>query len=398
MTDGEPEAASGGASSLGAPSVLDHRYGAVDPFTIGIEEEYMILDGETLELACRIDDVIAATKDTVVAGRVRPELTESCTEVATHVCTTIDDARRDLIELRRTLGDATRPLGLRIGGAGAHPFSLSEDQRITANDRYRALVEQLQYVARRESCYGMHVHVAMPSEDVTIGVMEGLLPEIPLLLALSSNSPFWRGKHTGLASTRVAVFSGFPRSGLPPRFSNYADYVEMIGWMEATGVITDYTNIWWDIRPHPQLGTLELRVPDVQFDVEYTLSLAAYVQCCAHEWVERIRAGEEPPAFHRALIAENKWLATRYGVEAQFMDLTSSRRQRVGIPQLVRRRIRELTPHAKELGCTDELAALQRIVERGTGAQRQLRVYNANHDLIEVMNELSEYTVNGGRP
>ena len=391
VEDEEP----GGPS--GAPSVRDHRYGTGDPFTIGIEEEYMILDADSLELACRIEDVIEATNGTVVAGRVHPELTESCTEVATHVCRTVDDARRDLLELRRTLGDATRPLGLRIGGAGAHPFSLSEDQRITANDRYRALVEQLQYVARRESCYGMHVHVAMPSQDVTIRVMEGLLPEVPLLLALSTNSPFWRGKTTGLASTRVAVFSGFPRSGLPPRFENYDDYAEMIGWMEATGVITDYTNIWWDIRPHPRLGTLELRVPDVQFDVEYTLSLAAYIQCCARESVEKIRGGEDPPALHRALIAENKWLATRYGVDAQFMDLTASRRQRVGVPQLVRRRLRELMPHARELECADELAALQRIVERGTGAQRQLRVYNANQDLIEVMSELSEYTVNGGR-
>lgn len=394
MTSVEEDDLTGPAS---ASSVQEHKYGTVDPFTIGIEEEYMILDATSLELACRIDDVIAATNGTVVAGRVSPELTESCTEVATHVCRTVDDARRDLVELRRTLGDATRPLGLRIGGAGAHPFSLSEEQRITANDRYRALVEQLQYVARRESCYGMHVHVAMPSQDVTIRVMEGLVVEIPLLLALSTNSPFWRGKATGLASTRVAVFSGFPRSGLPPRFADYEDYASMIGWMESTGVIADYTHIWWDIRPHPRFGTLELRVPDVQFDVEYSLSLAAYIQCCAREWVEKIRGGEDPPAIHRALIAENKWLATRYGVEAQFMDLTASRRQRVGVPQLLRRRLRELAPHARELECTDELQALQRIVERGTGAQRQMRVYNANQDLLEVMSELSEYTVNGAR-
>ena len=188
------------------------------------------------------------------------------------------EAGEQLRQLRAHVSEVARTEGVRYASAGTHPFSLFERQRITAKDRYRRLVEQMQYIARRELIFGMHIHVAVRDPDTCMKVMEGVLIELPILLALSSNSPFWRGEITGLASTRTAVFAGFPRSGLPPRFDSYDDYAESVGWLEGTGAIVDYTRLWWDVRPHPRLGTLEVRVMDVQFDLEYAMALTAYVQ------------------------------------------------------------------------------------------------------------------------
>ena len=385
--------ASGKGSRGTKVSVLDHQYGSGPPLTIGVEEEYMLLDAKTLELAGSIDDVLEALPDAPWATRVMPELFESSAEVATGICQDVDDARRDLSDIRRGLADALGPLGLRLGSSSTHPFSLSENQRITPRDRYRNLLEQLQYVARRELVFGMHVHVAVPDPETCIKVMEGVLIELPVLLALSTNSPFWRGNLTGLASTRTAVFASFPRSGLPPRFDSYEDYADTIGWMEATGAIGDYTHIWWDVRPHPKLGTLELRVMDVQFDLESTLTLAAYVQSLVAALIDEIEQGNEPQAFHRQLIAENKWNAARHGLEAPLMDLGSGRRIRIPAGTLARRRVKQLRPYAKELGCWDALShGVESIMERGSGAARQVRVWRANEDLHEMLSELADLT------
>jgi carboxylate-amine ligase len=317
---------------------------------------------------------------------------ESTVEAATPVCKTIDDARRELVALRRGIGGAAETLGLVIGAAGTHPFSRSEDQRITAHDRYRALIDQLQYVARRELVFGMHVHVAVPDPETCIKVMEGVVIELPVLLALSVNSPFWRGHETGLQSTRTAVFAGFPRSGLPPRFDSYDDYADSVGWMEDTGAIDDYTHLWWDVRPHPRLGTIELRVADCQFDVDYAMGLTAYVQALVKSLVEAVEHDHPPVAYHRMLAAENKWLAARYGLDAQLMDLAAGERVKTRASELATRRLEELMPHARELGCDDALREVERIVSNGTGATRQLRVYRANHDLEELLRELSDVT------
>ncbi len=318
---------------------------------------------------------------------------ESTVEAATGVCATIDDARRDLLALRRGIADAGEPIGLLIAAAGTHPFSRSEEQRITANDRYRALIDQLQYVARRELVFGMHVHVAVPDPETCIKVLEGVVIELPLLLALSVNSPFWRGQETGLQSTRTAVFAGFPRSGLPPRFDSYEDYAESVAWLEETGTIDDYTHLWWDVRPHPRLGTIELRVPDCQFDVEYALALDG-VRAGAGQEPHRGRRSTttRPLSYHRMLAAENKWLAARYGLEAGLLDLASGERVKIRASDLAARRLAELMPHARELGCDDALRGVERILSNGTGAQRQLRVYRANHDLEEMLREMAEVT------
>jgi carboxylate-amine ligase len=388
----------GGAEASGAEpttSVRPTRFGAGDPLTIGVEEEYMILDATTWALAPRFEDVLEAVRETPIAGRVHPELFTSTVEAASGVCRTVDDVRADLGEVRRTLGERLEPLGLAIGGAGAHPFSRSEDQRVSPHDRYRHLVEQLQYVARRELVFGMHVHVAIPDEETCIQVMEALLVDLPVLLALSVNSPFWRGRETGLESTRTSVFAGFPRSGLPPRFDSYDDYADSVAWMEQAGSIGEYTHLWWDIRPHPRLGTLELRVPDVQFDLDSTLALAAFVQCVAKSALEDVAAGHPPRSHHRMLVAENKWLAGRYGVEAGLLDIASGSGVKIRADDLARRRLKELAPHARELGCWDALQGVESILARGTGAMRQRRVWGANGDLLEMMRELARFTMVG---
>jgi carboxylate-amine ligase len=281
---------------------------------------------------------------------------------------------------------------MRVGSAGTHPFSLFERQRITAKDRYRALIDQMQYIARRELIFGMHVHVAVDDPEKAVKVVNGLLPHIAPLLALSASSPFWRGEPTGLSSSRQMVFSAFPRSGPPPRFRDYADYAEVVGRLESSGCIADYTSIWWDIRLHPRLGTVEIRICDAVTRVEDAVAIAAYCQSLVKLLSEAYDAGKEIPSHHRILTSENKWLAARYGLEAPVMDLDTGRRNRVPIARIVRKTLVEIDPHARELGCERELDGVREILARGSSAQRQLRIYNANRDIVEVAREIADAT------
>jgi carboxylate-amine ligase len=373
-------------------SAAEHAFGRGAPLTIGVEEEYMLLDATTYELCSRFDEVADVLAGGPLEGRAHPELMQSTLEVASVVCRGVDDLRSDLTALRRGIAGAIEPLGIRLAGAGAHPFSRSEEQRITTRDRYRWLVEQLQYVARRELVFGMHVHVAVPEPDLAMHVMESLLAELPVLLALSASSPFWRGEATGLASTRTAIFASMPRSGQPPRFSSYEDYLELLATMEESGVIDDYTYLWWDVRPHPRLGTVEIRVMDVQFDLDQTLMLAAYVQASVARAIDEARRGTVPASRHRQLVSENKWAAARYGLEALLMDLAGDPRERLPASQLARRSVERLAPYARELGCADALAEIERTISWGNGATRMMRAYNANRDMTELMRELAHAT------
>jgi carboxylate-amine ligase len=375
-----------------AGSVLEHAFGQGEPYTLGVEEEYMLLDPESFDLVQRIDTVLASIVGHEDEARMKPELMQSVLEVATPVCRTAGDADRELRRLRTAVIGIAADNGLRVGSAGTHPFSLFERQRITARDRYRSLVDQMQYVARRELIFGLHVHVAVDDPDKAIHVVNGLLIDLPLLLALSASSPFWRGEPTGLASTRQPIFAAFPRSGPPPRFRDYEDYAEVIGYLEHTGCIADYTHIWWDIRPHPKLGTVEIRICDSVTRVEDAIAIAAFCQALVKLYSERFEEGGEVPSYHRILTTENKWLAVRHGLEAPIMDLATGRRNRVAVAQLVRRRLKELEPHAKELRCEQELAGIAEILRRGNGSDRQLRVYNANRDIVEVAREIADAT------
>jgi glutamate---cysteine ligase / carboxylate-amine ligase len=374
-------------------SVLDHAFGKGEgAYTLGVEEEYMLLDGETFDLVQHIDTVLAAVSGHELEPRINPELMQSVLEIATPVCRTPSDVMDQLKKIRGYVSEVARAQDLRVGSSGTHPFSLFERQRITARDRYRNLVDQLQYVARRELIFGMHVHVAVDDPEKAIQVVNGLLPQLGPLLALSASSPFWRGEPTGLSSSRQMVFAAFPRSGPPPRFKNYADYAEVVGQLEKTGCIADYTHIWWDIRLHPRLGTVEIRICDAVTRVEDAVAITAYCQALVKLLCEQHERGEEIPSYHRILTTENKWLAARYGLEAPIMDLATGRRNRIPVAQAVRRTLRELEPHARELGSERELEGIKEILNRGNGSDRQLRIFNANRDIVEVVREIAEAT------
>ncbi len=373
-------------------SVLEHKYGQGDPFTLGVEEEYMLLDPETFDLVQHVDTVLSHVHEEEFVARLAPELMESVLEISTPVCHNAADVDAELRKLRSYVTDLGRKEGLRVGSAGTHPFSLFERQRITARDRYRALVDQLQYVARRELIFGMHVHVAVDGPEKAIKVLNALLVHLGDLLALTASSPFWRGELTGLESTRQMVFAAFPRSGVPPRFADYGEYAAVVGQLEKTGCIADYTHIWWDIRPHPKWGTVEVRVMDAVTRVEDAVAVAAYIQALVKHYSDAYDAGRETPSFHRMLVTENKWLAGRYGLEAPVMDLIAGRRNRVPVAQLVRRTLREIEPHARELGSDRELEGIRAILAKGNGADRQRRVFNANRDVVEVVREIADAT------
>ncbi|MDX6521120.1 MAG: glutamate---cysteine ligase / carboxylate-amine ligase [Gaiellales bacterium] len=381
-----------GAKGAARPSVLDHTFGDGPPLTVGIEEEYMLLDEVAFDLVSGVEPLLEAALDGPYAEQLKPELMQCVLESGTVVCDDVPAAEADLRGIRSYAARIAREHGMRLGASATHPFSLYEHQKITARDRYRMLVEMLQYVARRELVFGMHVHVAVPTPEAAMQVMEGVLIELPVLLALSANSPFWRGEVTGLHSTRSMIFASFPRSGISPRFESYQAYVDAVGFMEATGAIGDYTHLWWDVRPHPRFGTVELRVMDVQSRVEDTVALAAYVQCLVKQILDEIDAGNPPVAFNRMLLSENKWLAARYGLEAPLMDLGAGKRIKMPARMLAKRRLKELRPIARELGCSEQLARVEWIAENGTGSQRQLQVWNANRDIREVAEEIANAT------
>jgi carboxylate-amine ligase len=374
------------------PSVLDHRFGAGDPYTIGVEEEFMLLDPETWDLVQHIEAVLAKAADGELADRIHSELMQSVVEITTPVCRSVAEAGEELRRLRSHVADVARSEGCRYASAGTHPFSFFERQRITAKDRYRRLVEQMQYIARRELIFGMHIHTAVDDPDKAMAVTNALGPHICEFMALSASSPFWRGEPTGLQSSRQMIFSSFPRSGVPPRFSSYAEYAELIGQLERTGAIADYTHIWWDIRAHARLGTVELRICDAVTNIDDVIAITAYYQALVKHYCEQYDAGRRLEGHHRILTVENKFLAARYGLEAAVMDLATGASERVPVSQLVRRTLAEIEPHARELDSDRELEGILEILSRGNGADRQLRIWNANHDVTEVVRDLAKTT------
>ncbi|MFN2616851.1 MAG: carboxylate-amine ligase [Thermoleophilaceae bacterium] len=369
---------------------MEHRFTGPS-YTLGIEEELMIVDEETLELANSIEGVLDALSEVSKDGEVKPELMESVCEIATTPCRNTREAGLQLRSLRGLVQQVAQERGLRIGSAGTHPFAMWEDQRIVSRPRYRDLVAGLQFVARQEIIFGIHVHVGVDDPDKAIHVTNGLRVHLPLLLALSANSPFWRGDPTGLDSTRTPIFRAFPRVGIPPRYDDYEDYVKRITFMTDCKVIRDYTYLWWDVRPHPNFGTVEIRVMDSQTRVEHTLALAALVQAMVKELCEHFAARKRLSRYPYEMLDENKWLAARHGLEGELVDLPKT--TRVQVRDLAHRLMERLRPHAEELGSVAEFDGLEDILENGNGASRQAVVYSANHDLREVVGEILDATV-----
>jgi glutamate---cysteine ligase / carboxylate-amine ligase len=271
---------------LGGPlDVLDHRFGAGPALTVGVEEEFMLLDRQSLDLVQQVERILAAERRGAFAELVSEELFESLIELHTPVCASVAEVERELRRLRTHGLAIADSEGLRLGSAGTHPFSLFERQRVTGRERYRALVDDLQYAARRELIFGMHVHVAVDDPDCAVRVVGALQSHLCELVALSASSPFWRGELTGLASCRHLIFSAFPRSGPPPHFSSYEEFAAVVGELVDCGCIEDYTRTWWDVRLHPRFGTVEVRVMDAVSRVEDAVALTAYVQALVAHYV-----------------------------------------------------------------------------------------------------------------
>jgi glutamate---cysteine ligase / carboxylate-amine ligase len=369
---------------------MEHRFTGPS-YTLGIEEELMIVDDETLDLSNSIERLLADLNEIPKEGEVKPELMEGVCEIATTPVENTIQAGDQLRSLRRTVNQVANQHGLAIGSAGTHPFALWEDQRIVARPRYRDLISGLQFVARQEIIFGIHVHVGVDDPDKAIHVTNGMRVHAPLLLALSANSPFWRGDNTGLDSTRTPVFRAFPRVGIPPRYDDFADWARRIEFMMQSKVIGDYTYLWYDVRPHPNFGTVEVRVMDSQTRVEHTLALAALVQAMVKELCEHYDEGGQLSRYPYEMLDENKWLAARHGLDAQLVDLP--KKDRVPVPELTRRLMERLRPHAEQLGSEADFDCLEEILDRGNGASRQEVVYEANHDLREVVREILDATV-----
>jgi carboxylate-amine ligase len=358
-------------------------------YTIGVEEELMIVDAETLDLSNSIEALLSGIPQDL-QGEVKPELLEAVCEIATSPCKNTQEAGQQLRELRRATQATAAAEGLAIGSAGTHPFAMWEDARVVARPRYRELIAGLQFIARQELIFGVHVHVAVDDPDKAIHVTNGMRVHLPLLLALSANSPFWRAASTGLQSTRTPIFRAFPRVGIPPRYDNWADFVKRIEFMESTKVIQDYTYLWWDVRPHPKFGTVEVRVMDSQTRVEHTLALAALVQALVKELGEHFDAGKKLSRFPYEMLDENKFLAARHGLEGELIDLPKA--TRVPTRQLARRVLNRMREHAQDLGSAEDLDCIEDILDNGNGGARQVVVFEANHDLREVMAEIIEKT------
>ena len=361
--------------------MLEHKFDG-HTYTVGIEEELMILDAGTFELV----NAIEAMLESAPQGEIKPELMESVLEISTDPCADINEAGAQLRALRGQVASTAGAKGMAIGSAGTHPFAMWEDQRIVARPRYRDLISALRFVARQELIFGMHIHVGLDDPDKAIHVANGMRVHLPVLLGLSANSPFWRGDATGMASTRTPIFRAFPRVGIPPTYKDWADYQRQIEFMIRARVIEDYTYLWHDVRPHAQFGTVEIRVMDSQTHIEHTLGLAALTQAMVRELAIHFDAGEELSDYPWEMLDENKWLAARHGLEGELVDLPGS--DRIATRALARRLIDRMREHCQDLGSESELDAVEDLLDRGNGAARQVVVYEANHDLREVMAEI----------
>ena len=360
---------------------MQHRFTGPG-LTLGVEEELMIVDAGTLDLVNAVELLLEDAPE----GEIKPELMESVLEIATDPCANAAAIERQLRALRAQVSTTAARHGLTIGSAGTHPFAMWEDQRIVARPRYQDLIDALRFVARQELIFGLHVHVAVDDPDQAIHVANGMRMHVPILAALSANSPFWRADATGLMSTRTPIFRAFPRVGIPPRYKDWEHYCAEIDFMVRSGVMEDYTYLWYDVRPHPRFGTVEIRVCDAQTRVEHSLALAALIQAMVKELSEQYDAGIELPDVQWQMLDENKWLAARHGLAGELVDLPAA--EKVATKALARRLRDRLRDHAQDLGSAGELEGITDIIERNNGAQRQIVVYEANHDLREVMAEI----------
>ncbi|MDP8901449.1 MAG: YbdK family carboxylate-amine ligase [Actinomycetota bacterium] len=360
---------------------MEAAFGAGTPYTVGVEEEFQLVDPASRALVPAVGAVMEAGAG---ASLVTSELSRSCVEMVSPVFETVSDLARELPVLRRRVAEMARGAGVEIVAAGTHPFSEPTEQPLAEGAHNRRLEDEMGWVARTQAIYGLHVHVAVPDGETAIAAVNELARRVPLLVALSANSPFWRGSDTMLASTRIKIFEMFPRSGLPPAFAGWEDFVRHVEALVLSGSIPDASWCWWDARPHLKFGTVELRAPDVQTDASRTAALVALVQCLVAGADGR---APEDPLF----VAENKWRAVRHGMDATFYDFAEGRSGPAR--DLARGLVEELRPVAQELHCEAELEGVLEIVERGTGAGLQRAAFEKSGSLEGLVDRLAEATV-----
>jgi glutamate---cysteine ligase / carboxylate-amine ligase len=350
--------------------VIEAHFGESAPFSVGVEEEMMVLDAETLLLAPRAAELIAAAEGSGLPGTLKGELFASALEINTEICESPAEAAEALEELRAGAVRLAEERGLRVAAAGSHPISRPEEQEIADEPRYEEFVAYAGVSARRQGVSGLHVHVGMPSADACFHALEGVLPWLPVVLALSANSPYLAGEETGMQSSRAEVLAQLPRSGAPPAFRSYEDWEAFIDRFARLGIGADYTRFWWDIRPHPKFGTLEIRMPDQPTSLDVTAGLTAVLLELCEAVLDRPQPDHDPAS--RGLYQQNRWAAARFGLQAELFHPDG-----------------EHTARASELAA--ELAG-ERLDTSRTEADRQLEVGRAN-GLEAVCADLVERTL-----
>lgn len=359
-------------------------------FTIGIEEEYQIIDPETRDLCSRAPELYEPAKREL-GDKAKPEMHQCMIEIGTHICNDIQDAKQDLFMLRSTMDRIARDKDLRIVAASTHPFGHWADQKISEHERYVKLVEDMQVLSRGLLIFGMHVHVAMEDREMAIHIANAARYFLPHLLTLSTSSPFWRGIDTGLKSYRCEIFKKYPRTELPDHFSSYSEYENFVKLLIKTNCIDDGKKIWWDLRLHPVYPTLEFRICDIPTRAEDTIAIAALIQAIVCKLYRLIRKNLGFRLYRRVLLQENKWRALRYGIEGKLIDF--GKQEEVPAKELIAELLEFVDDVVDDLGSRQELAHIYKILERGTSAERQIQVYRETNDFKKVVDHLIDETM-----
>lgn len=361
-----------------------------DQFTLGIEEEFQIIDPQTRELRSHVTEFLDEGK-MILGEQIKPEMIQSQIEVGTGVCKNIQEARADISNLRGIIASLAEKNGLRIVAASTHPISRWQDQKVFDDERYELLIEELQTVARSLLIFGLHVHVGIADRERQIHIMNASRYFLPHVLALSTSSPFWMGHNTGLKSYRSEIFKKFPRTDIPDHFDSYSSFERYVELLVRTGCINDGKKIWWDCRPHPYFPTLEFRICDIPTRVDDTIAIAALFQAIVAKLTRLLEKNLGFRLYRRMLIQENKWRAVRWGLDGKMIDF--GKQKEVPTRDLVRELLDFVDDVLDDLGSRKEVEHIHTILERGTSADEQLRVYKETDDLKAVVDRLMELTM-----
>ncbi len=361
-------------------------------FTLGVEEEFQIVDGQTHELRSYISKIMDDGK-TVLRERVRAEMHQSVVEVGTGICKSIGEVRSELTEMRIELDKLARKGGMNIVAAGTHPFSDWKNQEITPGDRYQVIVQDLQDIARGNLIFGLHVHVGIKDRETAIALANQVRYFLPHLLALSTSSPFWLGRATGQQSTRTLIFKRFPRTGIPPTFESYSQFTEFVNLLVKTNCIDNGKKIWWDVRVHHIFDTVEVRICDMPTNLEQEIAIVSLIQALMAKLYLLLRRNMSWRHYMSPLVEENKWRASRYGIRGKLIDF--GQQQERPYPELLEEMIAFVSEDSDMLGTTDEVARVRNILKDGTSAERQLEIYKNTNDTRAVVKWLVEETMRG---